>query len=227
MPKHTITDLHQMQSLPLSAKIQMTQRRIEEWVDRFGEDGVYVSFSGGKDSTVLLDIARKLYPDLKAMFVDVPTQYVELREFVKSFDNVDIVKPKISFMEVCEKYGFPLISKEVSECVSHSKKFLSGGCYASFYRKLTGTGEYADGQEKNRYTCKKYEFMLDAPFDVSNKCCNVMKKEPAHRYEKETGTVDDLRYIANMNVEMCRAEAELRNLKYNKGKKDKGGALDG
>ena len=113
MPKHTITDLHQMQSLPLSAKIQMTQRRIEEWVDRFGEDGVYVSFSGGKDSTVLLDIARKLYPDLKAMFVDVPTQYVELREFVKSFDNVDIVKPKISFMEVCEKYGFPLISKEV------------------------------------------------------------------------------------------------------------------
>ena len=126
MPKHTITDLHQMQSLPLSAKIQMTQRRIEEWVDRFGEDGVYVSFSGGKDSTVLLDIARKLYPDLKAMFVDVPTQYVELREFVKSFDNVDIVKPKISFMEVCEKYGFPLISKEVSECVSHSKKFLRG-----------------------------------------------------------------------------------------------------
>ena len=127
MPKHTITDLHQMQSLPLSAKIQMTQRRIEEWVDRFGEDGVYVSFSGGKDSTVLLDIARKLYPDLKAMFVDVPTQYVELREFVKSFDNVDIVKPKISFMEVCEKYGFPLISKEVSECVSHSKKFLMRG----------------------------------------------------------------------------------------------------
>ena len=40
-------------------------------------------------------------------------------------------------------------------------------------------------------------------------------------------TVNDLRYIANMNVEMCRAEAELRNLKYNKGKKDKGGVVDG
>ena len=40
-------------------------------------------------------------------------------------------------------------------------------------------------------------------------------------------TVNDLRYIANMNVEMCRAEAELRNLKYNKGKKDKGGGVDG
>ena len=124
MPKHTITDLHQMQSLPLSAKIQMTQRRIEEWVDRFGEDGVYVSFSGGKDSTVFLDIARKLYPDLKAMFVDVPTQYVELREFVKSFDNVDIVKPKISFAEVCEKYGFPMFSKEISSCIADSRKYV-------------------------------------------------------------------------------------------------------
>lgn len=29
-------------------------------------------------------------------------------------------------------------------------------------------------------------------------------------------TVNDLRYIANMNVERCRAESELRNIKYNK-----------
>lgn len=58
--KHVISDLYQMQSLPLNAKISMTQRRIREWVDEYGEDGVYISFSGGKDSTVLLDIARKL-----------------------------------------------------------------------------------------------------------------------------------------------------------------------
>lgn len=48
MNKHTISDLHQMQSLPLSAKIRMTQSRIREWVDYYGDDGVYVSFSGGK-----------------------------------------------------------------------------------------------------------------------------------------------------------------------------------
>ena len=40
--KHTMTDLYQMQSLPLSAKIRMTQNRINGWVDEFGEDGVYV-----------------------------------------------------------------------------------------------------------------------------------------------------------------------------------------
>ena len=71
--KHTLTDLYQMQALPLSAKIRMTKYRITQWIEEYGEDGVYVSFSGGKDSTVLLDIVRQDYPNIPAMFVDVPT----------------------------------------------------------------------------------------------------------------------------------------------------------
>ena len=122
---HTAQDLRIMQGLPLNIKIRMTEQRIRDWVNEFGEDGVYVSFSGGKDSTVLLDIARNLYPNLKAMFVDVPTQYPELKEFVQTFPNVDIVKPKIGFAKVCEKYGFPLISKEVSECVYGARRYLT------------------------------------------------------------------------------------------------------
>ena len=89
MAKHTISDLYQMQSLPLSAKIRMTEKRIQGWVDEFGEDGVYVSFSGGKDSTVLLHIVRNLYPNIKAVFVDTGSEYPEIREFVHGFDNVD------------------------------------------------------------------------------------------------------------------------------------------
>ena len=123
--KHTMSDLYQMQSLPLSVKINMTKRRITEWVSEYGLDGVYVSFSGGKDSTVLLHICRELFPDIKAMFVDVPTQYPELRQFVKTFENVDIVMPKKNFMQVCKEYGFPLISKEVSECVYGARKYLT------------------------------------------------------------------------------------------------------
>ena len=124
MGKHTIDELRQWQALPLSVKIRMTKRRIRDWINEFGQDGVYVSFSGGKDSTVLLDLVRQDYPDTKAVFVDVPTQYPELKQFVMAFENVDIVKPKISFSEVCEKYGFPLISKEVSEKAMYAKKYL-------------------------------------------------------------------------------------------------------
>lgn len=125
--KHTLSDLYQMQSLPLSAKIRMTCYRIRQWVEEYGTDGCYVSFSGGKDSTVLLDIVRNEcgYKDIPAVFVDVPTQYPELRDFAKTFDNVEIIRPKVSFMEVCKKYGFPLISKEVSECVSGARKYLT------------------------------------------------------------------------------------------------------
>lgn len=141
--KHVISDLYQMQSLPLNAKVRMTQRRINEWVDEYGEDGVYISFSGGKDSTVLLDIARKLYPNIKAMFVDTGLEYPEIRQFVKQFNNVDWIKPKMTFRQVIERYGYPFISKEVSECVYGARKFLRGGGYNQFYRKLTGSGEYA------------------------------------------------------------------------------------
>lgn len=140
--KHTISDLYQMQALPLSAKIRMTELRIRAWVEEYGEDGVYVSFSGGKDSTVLLAIARHLYPNLKAVFVDTGLEYPEIRQFVKRFDNVDWLKPKLTFKQVIDKYGYPFISKEVSECVYGAKKFLARGGYRQFYRKLCGIGEY-------------------------------------------------------------------------------------
>lgn len=125
--KHVISDLYQMQSLSLKAKIRMTKWRIREWVDMYGEDGVYVSFSGGKDSTVLLDIARQLYPNIKAVFVDTGLEYPEIRLFVKTVSNVDWIRPKLTFRQVIEKYGYPFISKEVSECVYGAKKFLRGG----------------------------------------------------------------------------------------------------
>ena len=123
--RHTLQDLQELQALPLQLKIRLTQQRIREWIDKYGIDGVYVSFSGGKDSTVLLDIVRGLYPNVKAVFADIPTQYPELRQFVGTYDNVDIVRPKMNFVEVCEKYGFPLISKEVANCVYDSRKYRS------------------------------------------------------------------------------------------------------
>ena len=154
--RQTIDELKRLQAQPLYRKILMTRQRIREWVEHYGEDGVYVSFSGGKDSTVLLDIVRRDYPNIPAMFVDVPTQFPELRDFAKTWDNVTIVKPHISFMEVCEKYGFPLISKEVSECVWGARKYLTSILenempltdrqtdrpYRYHFERVTGTGDY-------------------------------------------------------------------------------------
>lgn len=125
MAKHEMWELQQMQALPLKLKIRLTQQRIREWVNEFGLEGVYVSFSGGKDSTVLLHIARQMYPEIKAVFSNTGLEFPETVSFVKTFDNVDFVQPKMSYMSVIKKYGYPLISKEVSECVWGARKYLN------------------------------------------------------------------------------------------------------
>lgn len=97
-------DLKYFQAMPLDIKVAMTKTRIREWVKEYGTDGVYVSFSGGKDSTVLLHIVRELYPNIEAVFVDTGLEYPEIRKFVKTFENVTILRPNI---EQCMSNRFP------------------------------------------------------------------------------------------------------------------------
>ncbi|MEE1046478.1 MAG: phosphoadenosine phosphosulfate reductase family protein [Clostridia bacterium] len=123
--KRDLWQLRSMQAAPLSVKVLLTKDRIRDWVNEYGEDGVYVSFSGGKDSTVLLTIAREMYPNIKAVFVDTGLEYPEIREFVKTWDNVEWIKPKLSFKQVIEKYGYPFIGKEVAERVYYAQKYLT------------------------------------------------------------------------------------------------------
>lgn len=120
--KYTVEDLRIMQSWSLQRKIQVTQTRIIEWYQK-NNGKVYVSFSGGKDSTVLLDLARRIYPDIPAVFIDTGLEYPELREFVKSISNVVWLKPDMNFRKVIETYGYPIISKNVSRAIHDVKKF--------------------------------------------------------------------------------------------------------
>lgn len=186
MNRYSIEDLRYFQAMPLDLKVRMTKQRLREWIREYGEGGCCVSFSGGKDSTVLLDIVREDYPDVKAVFVDVPTQYPELRDFVKTYDNVDIVRPKMNFMQVCETYGFPIISKEVTEAVYEAKISIRRGKTDTYrFKQLMGTAVDPNTGILSPYNKGKWKFLLDAPFDVSNLCCKVMKKAPLHKYQKD------------------------------------------
>lgn len=182
MGKHTIDDLRMMQALPLSIKVRMTETRIRQWVDYYGEGGVYVSFSGGKDSTVLLDIVRGLYPDIPAVFVNTGLEYPEIQAFVKTFDNVEILRPKMRFDEVIRKYGYPFISKEISQDIYYARHGSENNVH---YRKTFGIGEF----ENSQYSALKYNALYYADFTISNHCCAVMKKSPFNKYCKQTGRV--------------------------------------
>ena len=179
--KFTTEDLKVMQQWDLEQKIAVSLTRIAEFYSKFPHK-IYVSFSGGKDSTVLLDLVRRLYPDTPAVFVDTGLEYPELREFVKTIDNIKWIKPKINFRKVIETYGYPIISKEVSLKIKETRKKPNGYAAQSFDINSPKIQKYG-----LRYYLGKWKYLLDSPFLISNECCNIMKKYPSKQYEKETG----------------------------------------
>ena len=118
MNVYTRQDLSVMQAWPLERKIRVTQAKILEWHHHYGGK-VAVSFSGGKDSTVLLDLARRAFPDLPAVFVDTGLEYPEIREFVKTVPNVTWLRPEMPFSKVISEYGYPVVSKDVARRVRY------------------------------------------------------------------------------------------------------------
>lgn len=185
MNKHTSYDLVQMQSLPLEAKILMTKRRIQEWYDYWDGD-VYVSFSGGKDSTVLKHIVDSIYDDVPALFVNTGLEYPEIQKFAMSQKNVVTIRPEMRFDEVIKKYGYPIISKEVAQTIYEARKNAQTGKYTYRIKKLNGELVSKDGKP-SRYNMPKWKPLLHASYNISDKCCDVMKKKPAKSYEKTSG----------------------------------------
>ena len=189
---HTIDDLRQLQALPLEMKIKLSERRIRDWVSYWGEDGVYISFSGGKDSTVLLDICRRLYPNLVAVYSDTGLEFPEIREFVKTKENVVWVKPEMTFKKVIEKCGYPCISKEQAEWIH---RIRSGAKNTKDIQKFF-YGIRTNGETSRFKLSERWKFMLNAPFDIGAGCCSEMKKKPINKYAKETGRVPILGTMA-------------------------------
>jgi 3'-phosphoadenosine 5'-phosphosulfate sulfotransferase (PAPS reductase)/FAD synthetase len=167
----------------------MSKRRITEWYDHW-EGEVYVSFSGGKDSTVLLHLVRELYPDVEAVFVDTGLEYPEIRDFVKTIDNVTWIKPKMPFNKVIEKYGYPIISKEQALFINQYMTTRS-----EKLRRYRWEGCPLNGSFK---ISEKWKHLTKAPFKISEKCCDIMKKQPFKLYEKSN---KKLPFIGTMAAE--------------------------
>jgi len=161
----------------LNKKVDKVKSIIKDFHEKSGGE-CFVSFSGGKDSTVLLHIARSVIPEMPAVFSDTTNEMAEVLRFVKTIDNVEVVRPKITFKEVCETYGFPIASKEVSQ-KAFELKHTNG--VALRYKRL-----YGDSKKNGRLP-QKWHYLAEQRFDVTAKCCNKLKKEPLEQYTKQTG----------------------------------------
>lgn len=116
--------LRQMQALPLIAKVRMSQQRIREWYDHF-DGNVFISFSGGKDSTVLTHVVHEYYPNVPLVFCNTGLEYPEIQDFARRM-GAEFIRPKMSFSEVISTYGYPIISKENAEAIHYARKIRNG-----------------------------------------------------------------------------------------------------
>lgn len=194
-------ELKRRQQWALNQKIDHSLGAIEAFISRTGRTP-FVSYSGGKDSTVLLDIARRyIDKEMKAVFCNTGNEYPEIVRFVRNTENVTIIRPQYTIRQVIEKYGFPLISKEQAHGIRQAKTTRS--------EKLRNIRLHGTDRSKGWVSGKiadRWQFLIDEPFMVSEKCCDCLKKRPLARYAKESGEVPLIGTMA--------AESILRKQQY-------------
>ena len=91
---------------------------IRDTIRSFGEENFYLSFSGGKDSTVLHHLLDMALPgnNIPRVFVNTGIEYNHIVQYVRTLQKTDerivIIKPERNIKEVLEEYGYPFKSKE-------------------------------------------------------------------------------------------------------------------
>jgi len=220
--RHEPWELDQMQSLPLDLKIRMSLTRLRIFFEKF-ENEVYVSFSGGKDSTVLADMVAKYCSEcghnkLTLCFSDTGLEYPEIRKFVPQFAkylelkyNIEIelvtVSPEMNFKEVILKVGYPIGSKKIARMIRDCQNPTENNKATV---NLYMTGIKRDGTiTKSFKLSKRWIPMIDSKFKVSDQCCEIMKKKPIKIYQKESGKMPILGTMACESS--ARRQAWLQN----------------
>ena len=180
-----LMQLRNYQAMPLSAKVRRTEHLIREWYEE-NDGNIYLARSFGKDSDVVGDILYKMYPEVPHVFANTGNELDTVRQHAYretlSGKNIIIVTPKMTFDEVVVKYGYPVVSKEQSGFIHEVRQILK----KDGSKKLLNTR--LNGNKWNRgKISERWKKFIDAPFDVTHKCCKILKIDPTSQYRKATG----------------------------------------
>ena len=163
----TLQELNYRRGWTLQQKIDHTLGVIDQFYS-YTDGKVYVGYSGGKDSTVLLHLIRRVFDrNVLAVFVNTGNEYPDIVRFVRATDNVKVIHPELTVKDVIHKYGFPLISKEQSKFlhdVRHTKN-----------ESVIRNRLYNENKSKYAIS-RKWRFLVNAPFEISDHCCKFLKK---------------------------------------------------
>lgn len=194
MSKITKEELLLRLSWSLDMKIEYFCKKYSEFMVAT-KGNCYLSFSAGKDSHVGCHIIDNIhngtyrhitprwekvvsYSKPPKVFSNTGLEYPEIVQHAKSFDNLEIIKPKMGFTRVIAEVGAAVISKEVAQKIKEIRTTKS--------EKLKNKRLYGDAKGNGKIP-EKWKFLIDAPFLISDKCCKILKKDPFAEYEKRTG----------------------------------------
>lgn len=161
--------------------------KIQSVMRQYGENTFHLSFSGGKDSTVLHHLLDEALPgnSIPREFVNTGIELREIVRFVeemaKDDKRIEIIKPKVNIRKMLEQEGYPFKSKQHSAVL---ERFQQKGMIPHVKRYYEGSYGYGSDMCPQ---ILKYQFEEGLPFKVSDRCCDRLKKDPIKAYEKETG----------------------------------------
>lgn len=160
-------------------------QKIRQIVNKYGEENFYISFSGGKDSTVLSALVDMALPNnqIPRVYANTGIELNMIRDFVYEMQKTDnrivIIKPSIPIKSMLERDGYPFKSKK------HAKKL--GTYQRNGWTKTTQNYLYPSNESKS-FACPKilrYQFSEDFKLKVDYKCCVNLKEKPLHEWQKE------------------------------------------
>lgn len=171
-----------IQSLPLNIKVARTKRRIEEWISYNSVENTYLSHSGGKDSTVAYHILKQVNKNVPSVFCNTGLEQVSVVKQVNKIEGLITIRPSMNINQVISKYGYPIISKDVSLKIHKLRKQNLDPKYRNYL---------LNGDERGSFGTipKEWQYLINADFDISNFCCDKLKKQPFKMFEKKTGRI--------------------------------------
>ena len=179
--KITAEELNKRINWTLEQKIDHSLYVIDAFISKYPNSKI--AFSGGIDSTVMLNLVRIIDKGRKGIFSNTTNEFSEILKFVRDTENIDILMPDTTFFKTVEKYGFPLISKKVARQL-HDLKNPTDKNEAS--RTLYLTGIKQDGTKTKSFKlANKWLFLIDSDILITNKCCDLLKKKPMSIFKND------------------------------------------
>lgn len=160
-------------------------QKIQSVIRTFGEENFYISFSGGKDSTVLSALIDMALPNnqIPRVYADTGIELKLIRDFVikktKEDMRFEVIKPQTPIVKMLKENGYPFKSKQHSKWLDNYQR---KGMYWAIKNYI------GEGEKKLYRPCPKvlrYQFTDDFKLSVSDKCCYELKEKPIEKWQKE------------------------------------------